>query len=187
MANGSEAVKIKSFFQGLWYSGSTRHSHCRDGGSIPPRSTMNVSEFRSKIKPNIKLSADGRNFIVKEVVKFRFDDGSFYTKCYLSDGYVFADDLNANMFLLVKETKTDFQQPFPDKTDFEGKKFKFLYNAHAVAEETEGEEIFKKGDSESFWDYKAEDGSYLSLGISDQTEERADFYGKIVSNDKIEL
>ena len=141
---------------------------------------MNISEFRSKIKPGIKLSADGKDFDVKEVVRFRFDDGNFYIKCYLSDGYVFADDLNENIFLLVKETKTDFQQPFPDKIDFDGKKFRFLYNAHAVAEEIEGEEIFKKGDSESFWDYEAEDGSYLSLGISDQTGERADFYGKIV-------
>lgn len=135
----------------------------------------------------MKLSADGRDFIVKEVVKFRFDDGSFYIKCYLSDNYVFADDLNENMFLLVKEAKTDFEQPFPKELDFNGKKFMFLYNAHAVAEEIEGEEIFKKGDSEAFWDYKAEDGIYLSLGISDQTGERADFYGKIVPNNKIGL
>ncbi len=148
---------------------------------------MDVPEFRSKIKPGIKLSADGRDFIVKEVVRFKFDDGSYYTKCYLSDDYVFADDSNENMFLLVRETKTDFTQPFPNELDFDGKKFKFLYNAHAVAEKTEGEEIFKKGDSEAFWDYKAEDGSYLSLGINDQTGERADFYGKIVPNDKIEL
>ncbi len=25
---------------GLWYSGRTPHSHCGDGGSIPPRSKM---------------------------------------------------------------------------------------------------------------------------------------------------
>ncbi|HUX35994.1 MAG TPA: DUF4178 domain-containing protein [Candidatus Paceibacterota bacterium] len=148
---------------------------------------MNVSEFRSKVKTGIKLSADGRDFIVKEVVRFRFDDGSFYTKCYLSDDYVFADDLNENMFLLVKKVKTDFRQPFPEEIYFDDNKFRFLYNAHAVAEEIKGEEIFKKGDSEAFWDYKAEDGSYLSLGINDQTGERVDFYGKIIPNDKIEL
>src|SRR3989344_1215274 len=109
---------------------------------------MGVTEFRSKIKPNIKLSADGRDFMVKEVVKFRFDDGSFYIKCFLSDDYVFADDLNENMFLLVKEVETPFHQPFPQEIDFDGRKFQFIYTAHAVAEETEGEEIFKKGDSE---------------------------------------
>lgn len=142
---------------------------------------MQVTEFRSKIKPNIKLSADGKNFIVKEIVKFRFDDGSFYMKCFLTD------DLNENMFLLVKETKTPIQQPFPRELDFNGKNFKFLYTAHAVAEEIQGEEIFKKGDSERFWDYKTEDGSYLSLGISDKTGEKLDFYGKIIANDTVTL
>lgn len=148
---------------------------------------MEVTEFRSKIKPNIKLSADDKSFVVKEVVKFRFDDGSFYIKCFLSDDYVFADDLNENMFLLVKEVETPFQQPFPQKIDFDGRRFQFIYTAHAVAEEIGGEEIFKKGDSEKFWDYKAEDGSYLSLGINDNTKEKLDFYGKIVNNSNVKL
>ena len=148
---------------------------------------MEVTEFRSKIKPNTKLSIEGKDFTIKQVVKFRLDDGSFYIKCFLSDDYVFADDLNENVFLLVKETKTTFQQPFPQELDFDGKKFKFLYTAHAVAEEIQGEEVFKKGDGESFWDYKAEDNSYLSLGINDNTKEKLDFYGKIVANDAIKL
>jgi hypothetical protein len=148
---------------------------------------MEVTEFRSKIKPNVRLSADGKSFVVKEIVKFRFDDGSFYIKCFLSDDYVFADDLNENIFLLVKEIKTPFQQPFPQKLDFDGKKFQFLYTAHAIAEEIRGEEIFKRGDSERFWDYKAEDSSYLSLGINDKTGEKLDFYGKIVGNDMVKF
>lgn len=146
---------------------------------------MDVIEFRSKIKPNIKLVIENKEYIVKEVIKFRLDDGSFYIKCFLSDNYVFADDLDENIFLLVKEIKTSFQEPFPQELDFRGKKFKFLYIAHAVAEEIQGEEIFKKGDGERFRDYKAEDNSYLSLGIMDRTKERLDFYGKIVANDDV--
>ena len=148
---------------------------------------MQVVEFRSKIKPNLKLTVEDKEFIVKEVVKFRFDDGSFYIKCFLSDDHVFADDLNENIFLLVKEVKTPFLQPFPQEVDFQGKKFKFLYTAHAVAEDVQGEEIFKKGDSERFWDYKAEDNSYLSLGIKDKTNEKLDFYGKIIENNSVKL
>lgn len=148
---------------------------------------MEVKEFREKIKPDIKLSADGKEFFVKEVVKFRFDDGSFYVKCFLSDGFVFADDLNENIFILVREIKTPFLQPFPEELDFDNKKFKFLYSAHAIAEEIEGEEIFKKGDSEKFWDYKSDDNSYLSLGIKDATQEKLDFYGKIIENDSVNL
>lgn len=148
---------------------------------------MDVEGFRSKIKPNSKLVISNKEFIVKEVVRFRFDDGSFYIKCFLSDGFVFADDLNENIFILVKEVKTDFPQPFPRELTYQDKKFKFSYTAHAIAEEIWGEEIFKKGDSERFWDYKSNDSSYLSLGINDDTKERLDFYGKIVENDKVRI
>jgi len=146
---------------------------------------MDVAEFRSKIKPNIKLVIENEEYTVKEVIRFRLDDGSFYIKCFLSNNYVFADDLDENMFLLVKEVKTSFQEPFPKELDFQCKKFNFLYTAHAVAEEIQGEEIFKKGDGERFWDYKAEDNSYLSLGIKDKTKERLDFYGKIVAKNNV--
>lgn len=149
--------------------------------------SMEVAEFRSKINLNLGLSIEGKEFNIKEIVKFRFDDGSFYIKCFLSDGYVFADDLNENMFLLVKEVKTLFQRPFPQELDFQGKQFKFLYTAHAVAEEIQGEEIFKKGGGERFWDYQTEDNSYLSLGINDKTGERLDFYGRIIKNNAVKL
>lgn len=148
---------------------------------------MEITDFRSKIKPGARVLADGKELAVKEVVKFRLDDGSFYIKCFLSDGYVLADDLQENIFLLVKELETPFHQPFPKKLEFRGKEFEFLYDAHAVAEEIEGEEIFKKGDREKFWDYKAKDGSYLSLGEHDETKERMDFYGKILKTGEVEL
>ncbi|MDO9399067.1 MAG: hypothetical protein Q7T79_00045 [bacterium] len=148
---------------------------------------MQVAEFRSKIKLNIKLSIEDKVFTIKEVVKFKFNKGDFYIKCFLSDGYVFADDIYENEFLLVKEIKTQFKQPFPPELNFDNKKFKFLYNAYAIAEEIQGEQIFKKGDSEKFWDYKADDGSYLSLGIVEKTNRRLDFYGKIIANNAINL
>ena len=126
-------------------------------------------------------------FIVKQVIKFRFDDGSYYTKCFLNDGYVFADDLTSNTYLLVREEKTKFVIPFPKEIIFKKKKFVFLFTAHAIAEETQGEEIFKKGDSERFWDYKSSDSDYLSLGIIDETKKRLDFYGKIIEPNKVRL
>jgi hypothetical protein len=148
---------------------------------------MNVKEFRSRIKPGINLSIEDREYVVEEVIKFRFDDGNFYIKCFLSGGYIFADDSEENLFILVKEVKTPFRRPFPDKLVFEGKKYRFSYTAHAVAEEIYGEEIFKKGESERFWDYKAADKSYLSLGIDDETSKRFDLCGKIVANDEVGL
>ena len=99
---------------------------------------MQVQEFRSKIKVGLSLNISNEKFLIKEVVKFRFDDGSFYMKCFLNDGYVFADDLNENIFILVKEVKTPFKMPFPEKLEFDKKAFNFSYNAHAVAEEVWG-------------------------------------------------
>jgi len=148
---------------------------------------MEVVEFREKIKPGLTLRIKDKNLGVKEVIKFRFDDGSHYIKCFLSNDYVFADDLDENIFLLVKEVKTDFQIPFTEDINYKGKKFKFLYTAHAIAEETWGEEIFKRGDSERFWDFAADDGSYLSLGIIDRSSERLDFFGEIVAPKDVSL
>ncbi len=99
---------------------------------------MTISEFRSNLKPGIKLTVGGNEFVVREVVKFRFDDGSFYMKCFLNDGYVLADDSNENIFLLVWEVKTPFQLPFPKNIKYEGNAFKYSYAAHAIAEETWG-------------------------------------------------
>lgn len=148
---------------------------------------MDVTEFRSKIKPNIKLLISGKEYLVREVVKFRLDDSSFYIKCFLNNEYVFADDLNENIFLLVKKVITLFKEPFPKSVIFNEVKLDFIYDAHAIAEEIKGEEIFKTGDSERFWDYKAADGSYLSLGINDETGDRLDFYGKIVNPQDVKL
>ncbi|MFC1656516.1 DUF4178 domain-containing protein [Patescibacteria group bacterium] len=148
---------------------------------------MKISEFRKKIKSGITLNIESKDYKVKQVVKFRFDDGSFYIKCFLNDGYVLADDLGEEMFILVKEVKTPFQKPFPKKLEYRSKRFKFIYNAHAIAEEVWGQEIFKKGESERFWDYESEDGDYLSLGIVDKTNQKLDFYGKIISGNDLKL
>jgi len=146
---------------------------------------MDVEEFRSKIKSNIKIFVEDKEYSIKEVVRFRLDDGSYYIKCFLNDGYVFADDANDNSYLLVREVKTEFKPPFPGKLDFDGKELNFLYEAHAIAEDVDGEEIFKKGDAERFWDFKADNYNYLSLGINDTTKERLDFFGRIIASSDV--
>jgi hypothetical protein len=141
---------------------------------------MNVSEFREKIKSNVTLQIGGKDYEVRQVIRFKFDDGIYYIKCFLNNGYVLADDLDENSFILVRETTTPFEPPFPKELEFLGTKFNFLYEAHAIAEETWGEEIFEKGKSERFWDYQSENGKYLSLGVIDSTNQRLDFYGEII-------
>jgi len=148
---------------------------------------MNVDEFRKTIQLESIIQINDQDYKIDELVKFKFDDGSYYTKLYLKNGFVFADDDENNMFLLVEPIKTEFKPPYVKTLEFHGKKFNFLYSAHATAEETKGKQIFPQGNSEGFWDYMSEDGSYLSLGIDDQSKEKVDFYGKIIKPEQVSL
>ncbi len=139
-----------------------------------------VTEFREKLNLNQKISIKSKSFQIKQIVKFRFDDNNFYYKLFLNDEYALADDLENDQFLFVKETEIDL--PIKEKTViYDGQEFEFLYSAHhVVAEKVWGQGPFKKGDTESFSDYKSS-RNYLSLGYDDKTGERMDMYGEIVA------
>ncbi len=145
-----------------------------------------VNHFRENININSRLKIKDKEFGIKQIVKFRFDNGSYYTKLFLEGGYVLADDLEGNSFILVKEVKNGLKIK-EDKIDFNKKTFNFLYTAHATAEETDGEEIFKKGEGETFWDYNSKDNSYLSLGIIDKTKKRLDFLGEVIYSNSVQI
>ncbi len=148
---------------------------------------MNVKEFRKKIKSNSKIVIENKEFKIQQLVKFRLDNGDYYMKLFLIGGYVLADDLERNIFILVREIKTDFKEPFPERIIYSNEEFIFTYDAHATAEEVWGVGVFRVGDSEKFWDYETKDGKYLSLGMDDKTGERMDLVGKIVNIDDVEI
>ena len=148
---------------------------------------MDVKKFREKVKFDSKIIIAGQEYEIEQLIKFRLDDGSFYIKLFFTNGYVLADDLDENMFILVKEIDTDFEQPFPEELVYNGKKFHFTYEAEAVAEEVEGAGKFQVGDQEKFWDYETEEGDYLSLGLDKKTGRRMDLTGKIINNDDLEV
>lgn len=148
---------------------------------------MTIKEFRKKIKPDIEITIKNKKFTVKEIIKFRLDDDSYYIKCFLNDNFIIADDGEKNIFIFGREVETPFKDPFPKTLKFQGKNLKFLYEAHAIAEKIWGEEIYKKGYAEKFWDYKASDGSYLSLGFEDKTKIRLDLFGKVIIPDDVKF
>jgi hypothetical protein len=148
---------------------------------------MNVKQFREKIKFNSKVIVEGQEFKIQQLIKFRLGDDNYYVKLFFTNGYVLADDLEENMFILVKRIDTNFQQPFSKQVEYDNKKFKFTYRAQAVAEEVAGEGEFKIGSTERFWDYETSAGEYLSLGIDEKTEKRMDLTGKIVDNNDVTI
>ncbi len=148
---------------------------------------MNVTEFRAQVQPGATLHVGEQQFTIEQVVTFKMEDGGGYVKCFLNDEYIFADDLAQNIFYLVSKVGVPVTQPFPHKISFDGKEYDFLYEARATAEEVAGKEIYKKGESEQFWDYQAADESYLSLGIEGATGERWDCCGRIVRPEEVNL
>jgi hypothetical protein len=100
---------------------------------------------------------------------------------------VIAEDAEMNVYIFVQPVEIEHLEPMPKRMNFDNKEFDFLYEAHAAAEEVWGDKEFKKGETERFWDYRSADGSYLSLGVNELTGEKADFCGRIVSVEKVEI
>jgi len=148
---------------------------------------MTIENFRQKVAPNSEITVKNKKFTVREIIKFRLNDGSFYIKCFLNDDFIIAEDSDRNVFIFGREVVTSFRDTPPKTVSYEGKNYKFLFEAHGVAEEIWGEEIYKKGYSETFWDFEAKDGSYLSLGIADESKERLDLLGKVTALEEVEI
>jgi hypothetical protein len=151
------------------------------------KNEMSVLEFRKKINLNSVLKIKEREFKIRQIIKFCLDDGDFYIKVFLENGYVLADDLENNYFIFVKEIERNNLIPNENEIIYKNKKFEFLYKASAVAEEIWGNGEFEKGEGEKFWDYKTKEDEYLSLGIVNKTSERMDLAGEIVYGKDIEI
>lgn len=148
---------------------------------------MEIKEFRKNVRPGKTLIVEGVSLEILQVIKYRLDDNSYYYKCYLSDKKAIAEDSEMNMYIFVDPVITRFSEPMPEILIYDNKKFHFLYETKATAEDVWGKGEFKIGDRERFWDYQAQDESYLSLGVNEMTGEKADFYGRTVAVDKVDV
>ncbi len=148
---------------------------------------MKIEEFREEVNLEHRVLIEDREFEILEIVHFQLDDGSIYIKLFLDDGYVLADNEEQESYILVENVNTYIEKPFPEVLEFDSKRFTFQYSAQAKAIEAHGDEIFTGGDAEKFWDYETRDGSYLSLGIVDNTGKRMDLCGKKISEEELEL
>lgn len=148
---------------------------------------MQIENFKEEVNLENRVLIDEREFEIMEIVRFELSDGSVCVKLFLDDGYVFIEDEQQDIFILMEHTKTEIEEPFPEIVDFDSKKYTFQYSSSAVAIEIEGDEIFPEGAKEKFWNYESRDGSYLSLGVIEETGKRMDLCGAIVEKDDVEL
>lgn len=154
---------------------------------------MTTKEFVRKAKVGSRVKVAGKVFTIKEVIKWKMlRSQGFYHKYVLEDeggddGYRFAEDPDAGKFLLVHIFKFAHPDSFLPEYEIEGKRFKFSYGEVCAAAEVKGDFCHKVGDLESFWDYEAEDGSYLSLGSVLPSGEREDLIGHWVKPREVKI
>jgi len=153
---------------------------------------MKTQEFVGRVKSGMRVGVGEKVFEAKQKIKWRMlRSGGCYHKYVLvdregNDGYRLAEDPESERFILVKVFESEIDE-LASEVEVEGRGFSFSYSEFCVAEEVWGEEIYRKGAMEIWWDYEAEDGSYLSLGNSLPGGEREDLIGRWVEPEEVQL
>ena len=134
------------------------------------------------IKPGKKIKIKGDTYLVKQhIVWMQHRADSCYDKWVLVDekgydGYRFFIEVKTPAIGFAKIFTHDFIEPMPEVLEFQGKKYKMVCGEFCTAVKVEGEEVYRQGDAEIWWDYVSEDDETkgLSLGRSWETWERED-------------
>lgn len=143
---------------------------------------MTHKDLVNKIKPGMKIRIKGVSYTVKQhIVWMQHRSGYPYDKWVLEDsegfnGYRMFIETNEPAMGFAKIFHHEFAEPMPDELEFERKKYRKTWDEFCTAVKVEGEEIYKKGEGEIWWDYVSEDNEKegLSLGRSWETWERED-------------
>lgn len=155
---------------------------------------MTHKELIQKIKPGTQLSIKNEKYIVKQhIVWHQAIAGYPYDKYVLEDetGYqeyrLFISGKDEAMGM-GKIFQYDFEEPIPEKIEWEGKSYTQTNGEFCTIIDIEGTGPYKAGDSEFWWDYDSEDGkTSLSLGRSWETWEREDLLVEYLKLDEVEI
>ncbi|MBU1110404.1 DUF4178 domain-containing protein [Patescibacteria group bacterium] len=156
---------------------------------------MNHKELVAKIKPGTKLKIKDVPYTVSQHIVWMQHRANYpYDKWVLVDekgydGYRLFIEANEPAMGFAKIFHHEFQEPMPDKLNFEGKAYKKVWDEFCTVERVEGNGIYKKGDGEIWWDYVSEDNKNegLSLGRSWETWEREDLKTQCLELGDVEI
>jgi len=143
---------------------------------------MTHKELVDQLEQGTKITVKGTLYTVKQhIVWMQHRAGYPYDKWVLVDadgydGYRLFIEVTKSAMGFGKIFRHDFVEPLPETLEFEGKKYKRTWDEFCTVKQAEGEEIYKEGEGEVWWDYVAEDNNQecLSLGRSWETWERED-------------
>jgi len=144
-----------------------------------------------EIKVGDVLDIGGTKFEVVQRIKWKMLlSNSSYIKFVLKSpkgDFRLAYDDEAEKWIFGKVVETGIKMPFGKEVIWKGKRFKFYAKEVCIAEEVQGSGKFRVGSMEAWWDFTAEDGSYISLGYDIETLEREDIVGRWVEVNEVEV
>ncbi len=143
---------------------------------------MTHQELVDLIKPGKSIKIKGDTYLVKQhIVWMQHRAGYSYDKWVLVDdkdydGYRFFIEVKTPAMGFAKIFTHNFIEPMPEVLEYQGKKYKMVWGEFCTAIKVEGEEVYKQGDAEIWWDYVSEEDETrgLSLVRSWETWERED-------------
>ena len=156
---------------------------------------MNYVELVQAIQPGSKLFVKGTTYTVKQhIVWMQHRANSPYDKWVLVDsngneGFRFFIEAPESAIGFAQIFHYDFKEPMPEELEFEGKKYKQVCGEFCTAIKVEGEEVYKEGDGEIWWDYACVDNDKegLSLGRNWETWEREDLKTYVLEMSDVSL
>lgn len=150
-------------------------------------------KLADQLRPETELTIENKKYrILQHIVWWQAKCNQNYDK------YVLEDELGDHEYRLFISGENigmshvfhhPFQEPMPDELIYEGKKYRLTQDEFCIVRKVEGQEFYKVGDAEIWWDYAPCDGKGkgLSLGRNWKTWEREDLETQEVSTDQIEF
>lgn len=152
---------------------------------------MTARQLLTRLKPESVIFIKGQPFkILQHIVWWQAKCNENYDKYVLEDqtgnhGYrlsISGDDIGMSTIF-----HHEFVEPMPQKLIYKGKEYELTQNEFCIVRQTEGQDFYKVGDAEIWWDYALSDGSGkgLSLGRNWTTWEREDLKTEALNPDDI--
>lgn len=156
---------------------------------------MNHKQLVEKIKPGMQILIKGVPYKVKQHIVWMQHRADYsYDKWVLvdsngSDEYRFFIETKQEAMGFAKIFHNNFKEPLPLQLVFEGKIYEQVWGEFCTAVKVEGEEVYKQGEGEIWWDYACtiNESQGLSLGRCWDTWEREDLKTQALELDDVKL
>lgn len=145
---------------------------------------MTIKSLRLQLQPRTAIIINNESFtILQHIVWWQAKANKTYDKYVLENA---SGNKTTRLFIsgdfigLATLIQYEFQEPLPKRLTFQGKKYTLKEDEFCLVKSTEGEQVYRVGDGEIWWDYTctANDGTGLSLGRNWENWKREDLTTK---------